>query len=88
MTNGAQPDVEADEAAAFGKKKKKSSRQKGEVHVPQHTCCSSLIVIHPDLQMWQVKMFSYTSRQLNAIGLQHRRVDIKCFMLHLTTLYW
>ena len=29
MTNGAQPDIEADEAAAFGKKKKKSSKQKG-----------------------------------------------------------
>ena len=35
LTNGGQPDVEADEAAAFGKKKKKSSRQKGEVHAPR-----------------------------------------------------
>ena len=30
MTNGAHPDVEADELAAFGKKKKKSSKQKGQ----------------------------------------------------------
>lgn len=29
MTDGAQADLEADEAAAFGKKKKKSSKQKG-----------------------------------------------------------
>lgn len=29
LTNGAQLDVDADEAAAFGKKKKKSSKQRG-----------------------------------------------------------
>lgn len=40
MTNGAQPDVEADEAAAFGKKKKKSSKPKGAgIHVSTATCC-------------------------------------------------
>lgn len=40
MTNGTQPDVEADEAAAFGKKKKKSSRQKGKcILEPKFACC-------------------------------------------------
>lgn len=36
--NGAQPDVEAEEAAAFGKKKKKSSKQKGKLGPCAKTC--------------------------------------------------
>ena len=46
MTNGAQLDVGADEAAAFGKKKKKSSKQKGNC-VTASACVSlgSLLVV-------------------------------------------
>ena len=43
MTNRAQPDIEADEAAAFGTKKKKSSRQKGDWIVPKLAGCRSLL---------------------------------------------
>lgn len=40
MTSGAQPDNEADELAAFGKKKKKSSKQKGHWdHTPTPALC-------------------------------------------------